>query len=99
MTQVETRRDVVEIGRVRLNVYVENRDPFNKWLDNAETQLNKWRGMANIDKMQLMESSDSLKAFKMDVEMHYHEMESCVLMGNKYTDTAKVLLIADHWSP
>ena len=34
--QVEKRRDLVEVGRVRLSVYVECRDPFHLWLDEAE---------------------------------------------------------------
>ncbi len=75
---------------MRLNVYVENREPFNIWLREATSRLNEWCSIANVDKSRLMELNDSLRAFKMDVEMHNHEMECCVLMANKFTETAKV---------
>lgn len=83
---------MIEIGRVRLNVYVENRDPFNKWLSEAEIQLSNWSRVDCLGKEKLVELSESLRAFKMDVEMHSHEMGSCETMANKFMDTAKVQL-------
>ena len=43
--QVEERRDHVELGRVRVKVYAECRDPFEQWLGEAENKLGQWRRM------------------------------------------------------
>lgn len=73
-----------------MNIYVENRDPFDKWLTNAESKLKSWSSVTAITKEQLIEITETLKGFKMDVEMHSHEMESCELMAKKYCEIAKV---------
>ena len=80
------------MGRVRLSVYIENRDPFDIWLREAESKLlgNKWRRVDTLSKDQLVELTESLKVFKMDVEMHSHEMECCESMAGKFMESAKV---------
>ena len=45
LCQVEERRDHVELGRVRVKVYAECRDPFEQWLGEAEKKLGQWKRM------------------------------------------------------
>ena len=80
----------MEVGRVRLNVYTENRDPFDEWLKGAESQLGKWRDVESVSRQQLQDQTESLRVFKTEVEMHSHEMDTCEVVANKYIDTAKV---------
>ena len=80
----------MEVGRVRLNVYTENRDPFDEWLKGVESQLGRWRDVDSVSKEQLLDLTEGLRVFKTEVEMHSHEMDTCEVMANKYIDTAKV---------
>ena len=90
MYQVERRRDLVEVGRVRLSVYIECRDPFDSWLDEAEKKLSLWQRVDTGGKDHLVEQTESLKAFRTDVELHSHDLQSCTTLGDKFLDTGKV---------
>lgn len=81
----------MEIGRVRLKVYIECRDPFDLWLKEAESKLTLWKRVDVGDKGVLIEQTESLKAFKTDVELHLHDLQSCTTLGDKFIDTAKVI--------
>ena len=88
--QAEKRRDLVEIGRVRLNVYLECRDPFDVWLGQAEAKLSQWSRVDYGGKDVLVEQTEAVKAFKTDVELHSHDLVSCETLGDKFMETAKV---------
>ena len=89
---MERRRDLVEVGRVRLSVYVECRDPFHSWLDDAEKKLSLWKRVDIGGKEYLVEQTESLKAFRTDIELHSHDLQSCSTLADKYLETAKVHL-------
>ena len=87
---METRRDLTEVGRIRLSVYVDNRNPFDAWLEQAEAKLDQWQRVDTVGKEKLIELTEMLKVFKMDVDMHRHEIDSCESMANKFVEAAKV---------
>jgi DNA repair exonuclease SbcCD ATPase subunit len=87
--QVEKRRDLVEIGRVRLNVYLECRDPFDVWLRSAEGKLSLWKRVDTGGKDALLKETELLQAFKADVELHQHDLSSMSNYSEKFNDIAK----------
>ena len=82
--------ELVEKGFVRLTAYLECGDPFDSWLGKAEETLVQWNRVDYQQKDVLMKETETIKAFKLDVKQHSHDIRKCENIGNKFLKTTKV---------
>lgn len=82
--------DLVEKGFVRLTAYLECGDPFDLWLCKAEDSLAQWNRVDYQQMDVLMKETEAIKAFKLDVKQHSHDLRKCENIGDKFLKTTKV---------
>lgn len=55
-----------------MSVYLENRDPFEKWLSTAEDRLKTWTGVRTWEKDKIVEQTEAFKVWYL--YRYYHSM-------------------------
>lgn len=83
--------DLVKIGRIRLNSFVDVRKVFSDWLTKAENDLVCLCQLDLDSKEAMMQQTEAFKAFKVDLELNKHDLDACEIAAAKYLQCAKVI--------